>query len=573
MTTSTELAPLVARNHGGNELANIKEFEQATNNKSFILENHNQLNWDVGDFFTSSKATGEEHAIYVLNQKSRKTVTFFFTENVTPHQRTIKQVEYKDDHGFNENTDTIETFTVTASFQKVLSKNLKQTIKRNFSESELCHLFMETVADAFEWKGRSDIHFEISKIPNRTKTRVRVDGDLYLHRNFEYEELKATVQTAYNVIGSESESTIEGSQLDISKSQDAKLVYDYQGRTYSLRVSTLPRTTEEGLDFTCRFLDDEGDGDYISLEQSGYSSSQLAQVYSALRKPNGIIFFVGVTGSGKSASLIACANYLVEHYENKKKLIFIENPVERIVDGVSHINIEENEANEKLNTSDLIVKMGKSLMRSDPDIIGSGEVRCLPTAQFSIQASATGHPCLTTMHVSEATMLPNRLDTWDVKRSEMSIDGLINIIIAQALVQEVCQHCALTASEMPPNSPLLQSTIKGLNELKLLPYLPNIRFASKEGCPKCQGRGRSGRTLVAEVLTPTPQINAFWSKNQDAEATKEWYRQGGFTKLEHAIAKMIKGQLDPEVVSHLGNLEQSKDIRRSIGIDLFNGEV
>jgi type II secretory ATPase GspE/PulE/Tfp pilus assembly ATPase PilB-like protein len=65
------------------------------------------------------------------------------------------------------------------------------------------------------------------------------------------------------------------------------------------------------------------------------------------------------------------------------------------------------------------------------------------------------------------------------------------------------------------------------------------------GCKDCRGLGVSGRTVVAEVITPTA---AFMQTFRDAgklAARKHWVANGGITKLAHLITMIADGRVDP----------------------------
>ncbi|EHA1126473.1 hypothetical protein FG475_15235 [Vibrio navarrensis] len=562
--------------------------EQSSNYKAReerVFTNLKEIDWDIGKLFSGNGAEstfgfGEQFVVYVKHDDNEKHITFCYSSTLDKEKRIGIKIEFREDTGYQLQGKYTETdITVSPSLVRALAADAHENWTSNDDDQESIMLerFMETVADAESRKGRSDIHFEISRIPHRTKTRVRIDGDLNDHRNFDYSDLLQMVRTAYNVIGARTSDgcTIQGSELDIKQPQDAKLVFFYKSKKYSLRVSTLPRSIEEGLDFTCRFLDDEAKGETLKVDELGYASGQSTQITKALKKPSGIILFVGVTGSGKSVSMVACAQFLVDYYEGKKKIIFVENPVERIIPGVTHVNIEENysDSNEDLSVEKQMLHVSKKTMRSDPDIISVGEIRCYDTASFATSSAITGHLCLSTIHVAEAPMVPSRFDNWNVSRKVVGLDGLVNVIVAQTLVPVVCPDCSVTPESMDPLSPDLHELMDVLDELQLLEHLPNIRFANQSGCINCNFTGRKGRTLVAEVLTPTREINNCWRNGEDAQATKLWYLDGGYSRLEHGIAKMIKGIIDPAIVSQLGDPLDSIKIRKTMGVPLFTGDV
>jgi type IV pilus assembly protein PilB len=100
------------------------------------------------------------------------------------------------------------------------------------------------------------------------------------------------------------------------------------------------------------------------------------------RAPYGMIICVGPTGSGKSTTLYATLNEIMDDAIN---VTTIENPVEFIVPTINQI--QTNDA------AGLTFATGlRSILRQDPDVILVGEIRDEETATTSIQAAMTRSP-------------------------------------------------------------------------------------------------------------------------------------------------------------------------------------
>ena len=112
----------------------------------------------------------------------------------------------------------------------------------------------------------------------------------------------------------------------------------------------------------------------------------------------GLILCTGPTGSGKSTSLAAFINYILE--TQRKHIITIEDPIEYEFSHTSKSIIHQREVSR--DTSSFASAL-KASLREDPDVIYIGEMRDLETIQLAITAAETGHLVLGTLHTSSAS--------------------------------------------------------------------------------------------------------------------------------------------------------------------------
>ena len=118
--------------------------------------------------------------------------------------------------------------------------------------------------------------------------------------------------------------------LDIAERrlpQDGRIKIKVEKDEIDLRISILP--TPYGESVNIRILSAT---DYLyDLENLGLSKTHLLQLESLLKKPHGIIFVTGPTGSGKTTTLYACLNRL---NTDERKIITIEDPIEYLIKGI-----------------------------------------------------------------------------------------------------------------------------------------------------------------------------------------------------------------------------------------------
>jgi type II secretory ATPase GspE/PulE/Tfp pilus assembly ATPase PilB-like protein len=159
----------------------------------------------------------------------------------------------------------------------------------------------------------------------------------------------------------------------------------YSELDLEIRIEFIPTPLGEGA--SLRFLDVRG---YFSttLDELGYSEEVRQVLKEISKKAQGMVLVGGPTGSGKSTMIKAV---LLEVDPHKKVIRAVEDPVEVIVRGVSHVQV-----NPQTSFADAI----RSFMRANPDVIFVGEIRDTETAVRFLEASMTGHLAFSTIHAN-----------------------------------------------------------------------------------------------------------------------------------------------------------------------------
>jgi len=154
-------------------------------------------------------------------------------------------------------------------------------------------------------------------------------------------------------------------------------------------------------------------------------------------------------------------------------------------------------------------------LRQDPDIIMVGEIRDSETAKIAVQASLTGHLVLSTLHTNSAAASITRLRNMGTE--DFLIASSVRAIIAQRLVRQVCK---LHQDEQ-----------------------------TQGRCPRCNGTGYSGRTVVYEILEFTDEIKqAVLQGKSDTEIESLARQQGMLTLLELGHQKIATNETTAEEV-------------------------
>ena len=270
------------------------------------------------------------------------------------------------------------------------------------------------LADAIKQKA-SDIHIEPQK--SSVVVRYRVDG--IMREIMETDrQVHASVVSRIKII----------SDMDISvrrKPQDGRTQVRLDGRSYDMRVSTIP--TAFGEKVTIRILDQEKGA--LSLETIGLSTPYLNRLMGAIKRPQGMILVTGPTGSGKSSTLYACLNHLNSHEVN---IITVEDPIEYEIKGINQVQINP--------AAGITFAAGlRSILRQDPDIVMVGEIRDAETAEIALQAAQTGHLVLSTLHTNDAPSAVTRL--MDLGIQPFLISSALLAVVGQRLVRMICPRC------------------------------------------------------------------------------------------------------------------------------------
>lgn len=254
----------------------------------------------------------------------------------------------------------------------------------------------------------SDIHFY--PFAAETKIYIRVHGKRIFYR---------TIPTArYELLLTYYKFT---SGMDIGetrKPQNGVLFHKTQSIHYHLRLSTLPVNKNESL--AIRLLPQEKN---LALKNAFLFPYQLNKLYQWMQHRSGLILFTGPTGSGKTSTLYALLQSIIQ--DGSYQTITLEDPIEKNLSDILQVQINEK--------AGITYQAGlKAALRHDPDIIMVGEIRDDFTAQFAFEASLTGHLVLSTLHAKNARGTIGRLLEMGLKASDLE-QSLLGIASLQLL--------------------------------------------------------------------------------------------------------------------------------------------
>ncbi|MBA2173613.1 Flp pilus assembly complex ATPase component TadA [Halobacillus locisalis] len=257
----------------------------------------------------------------------------------------------------------------------------------------------------------SDIHF--SPFAEHTNIYFRIHGERIFHSTLPlplYKKLLSYFKyTSGMDIG------------EMKRPQNGTLQHRNDQTTFDLRLSTLPITGTESL--AIRILTPM---DHTPLEQLFLFPDQLKQIERWLRNKSGMILFTGPTGCGKTTTLYA----LLQSLMNRRSFqaITLEDPIEKNLNNIIQVQVNER--------AGITYDTGlKAALRHDPDLLMVGEIRDQDTAQFAFRAALSGHLVISTIHAKDAFGTIRRLHEMKIKQADME-QTLIAIAAQQLLPLE-----------------------------------------------------------------------------------------------------------------------------------------
>jgi type IV pilus assembly protein PilB len=405
-------------------------------------------------------------------------------ENLLDDNEAAKLDLLKDVH-FVESAD--ETATVT-------------DLEKEATGAPIVRLGNNIIARALK-KGASDIHLE--PIGQGLRVRYRIDG-LLSEEQVLPKRFQMPLISRFKII----------SGLDITERrfpQDGRISIRLQERAVDFRVSTVP--TKHGEKIVVRIL--TKDSSSFGLDRLITDGPTLKLIRDMIKKPYGIIYVTGPTGSGKTTTLYSA---LAELHRPEVNVVTVEDPVEYDLSGVTQVQVHADIGLD-------FARVLRAFLRQDPDIILVGETRDKETAGIAIQAALTGHLVFTTLHTNDAASTFMRLA--DMNIQPLLISTSLLGVVAQRLVRRICPECK--ESYVPDRA---VGRYLGLEE--------GISVYKGRGCDRCNLTGYRGRVGIYEVLVANEEIKHLIAQGRSAEEIRKKAVAGGMRTLKEYSAALLR---------------------------------
>lgn len=397
-------------------------------------------------------------------------------------------------------------------------------VQTNSPIIDLCNHIVARAVEA----GASDVHIEPSK--QGLIVRYRLGGILETAMTLPAEAAMA-IRNRYKIMA----------KVDISvkhRPQDGSFRLRVNGRGVDVRLSTLP--TINGEKFVMRVIDSKLESQ--GLDALGYDADNLARLKKSLDRPDGLVLVTGPTGSGKTTVLYSALHHLRTGHSN---IVSVEDPVERQVDGVNQIPVNNRAGNG-------FATVLRSVLRQDPNVIMVGEIRDNEVAQIVGQAAYTGHLVLSSLHTSDAASAVTRL--LNLGLEPFRIAESLTAVVAQRLVRKLCPDCRTLHEDGHARALGLEHGIASV------PASPGA------GCDRCRHTGYIDRVPVAEVLTPTDEVRDAIGKGATASEIRSAMQAAGCKSMrQRGLDLVAEGVTGIDEINRVLAAEQVASKKASAG--------
>jgi type II secretory ATPase GspE/PulE/Tfp pilus assembly ATPase PilB-like protein len=215
-----------------------------------------------------------------------------------------------------------------------------------------------------------------------------------------------------------------------------------------IRVATYPTVTGEKI--VLRLFNTNR---MRTLAELDFPDDVRRELESFLAQTSGLLLLTGPAGSGKTTTIYACLQRLVE--QGGRHIITVEDPAEQIIPGVMQTEVNEARGLD-------FAKAARHLLRQDPQVLVIGEMRDEETANIAVRAALTGHLVISTLHAGSCKGVFERLM---VLCSDLpAVATSVELVLNQRLLRRLCADC------------------------------------SGKGCASCLGTGYRGRLPLVEWL-------------------------------------------------------------------------
>jgi general secretion pathway protein E len=420
--------------------------------------------------------------------------------------------------------------------------------------------------------GANDIHIE--SVNGRAVVQFRIDGSLRRQDVWTQVEGDRFLAAVYSHSIGQS-----GATSNFQEPQAAMLTSDARGK----EIINLPKGV---ISVRCQWVPLSNGGAYLAMRLSydsahlwgenfimadvdslGFSQEQLRVVQSLRAAPGGLRVFAGPVNQGKTTTLRVVLNRRMAETEMRLNCLMIEDPPEGGVIGARQVGVSASVKDEQREKT--FVEIMRCALRLDPDIVMLGEVRDLQTAQFAFRLALTGRQVYTTTHVYSALATPKRLRDIGMEPYIVYDCNLVRGMACQRLLRSLCPHCRIplkeAIEEFGPGTREMARRVrvglammeagrnpanvgKPMRECLTEPDMNNVFLGNPEGCPKCY-RGRSGRTVCAEIIETDAKLMSLLQDNREEDAEKYWLSPdglNGINMLQRGLEKVRAGEVSPD---------------------------
>lgn len=150
---------------------------------------------------------------------------------------------------------------------------------------------------------------------------------------------------------------------------------------------------------------------------------EAGKIQQFIKSRQGLLLITGATSMGKTTTMAAFINDLNQH--DDLHIITLEDPIEYVYPRGRSIVSQRELGQDFLSYKSAL----KSVLRQDPDVICVSELRNYEVAQLAINAAATGHLVIATMHTADTTEALQRLEAMFPAEQQGQVRNLISSVL------------------------------------------------------------------------------------------------------------------------------------------------
>jgi type IV pilus assembly protein PilB len=388
---------------------------------------------------------------------------------------------------------------------------------------------------------------DIDIMPLRDGTamvRIRVHGDLTLPDR--HDILAPDVVTEITRFLISRSRAGDGGRL--REPADGQMTYKNASDEVNMRCSFIP-ADRFGLDFdmitvSARLLPRTTRSIY--LDDLNLPAIVKEEVLKALMGPPGLIVLSGPTNSGKSTTIAGIAGEYQKINGISKKLLSLEDPVERHLEGIMQIPVHDNFA-----------KLVRAALRHDPDLVWVGEIRDAASSNACVRAATSGHVVLSTVHANNSILafqaIANYLSTTakngeGSSASRFDLAESLTLLIGQRLVKKLCPHCkqehVTSAAERKTVLDYIQREGQEDFVERARAILDGAVYRAKEGgCNVCAGSGYGGERPIVELLPVSRTVKDLFLQYDNKLDFSALAKHRPITLLQSSMALVAAGEV------------------------------
>jgi type II secretory ATPase GspE/PulE/Tfp pilus assembly ATPase PilB-like protein/CheY-like chemotaxis protein len=289
-----------------------------------------------------------------------------------------------------------------------------------------------------------------------------------------------------------------------NRPQEGAFTFQITGRRVDVRLATMP--TPGGERLVIRAVDKQRA--MPTIDALGYDADTVARFKHALDQRSGLVLVSGPVGSGKTTALYAALQYLQTRRTN---IISVEDSIEHSLKGVNQISVNPR-------TGSSLVSALQSALSQQPQVLMVGELRDAEIAAMAWQAARDGCLVLSSVRTLDSAAAVTHLLNLGLEPHR--ITECLTGILGLRLVRRLCASC--------------------------------LTKGAGASCEPCRSTGFSGVAPLAELLTPTSEIQTAIVRGQTSMDIRRAMDAAGFPSIkEHANTLVATGITSREEVARV----------------------